>query len=310
MTKAGASGPKARARKAQHATGSRYTQLRGSGQPRRGRVVQFLFENRQSLGSLPWQLAAVWARAGERVLLLAEYKPYGADMQLYSRRAKQRKAAEARAQAWPGPRSTVLWTPPAGRGNGVLASQHTAWETPRDPGRPECYQGSLKQALALARAEFDIVVLLATPTWARTEFTDHFVLLAHSDGIPTTEALAHWHHGQSAPIERALTPAQSAALLRDRHLRFLYPGPVPFLGMIACRSLHPTRSTPDPGAGFIKSVKEDMAAAGIPLLGLVSFAHRDLQALTRRDRDPAAAITTPFDQGVEQAAHAVRAHWR
>lgn len=264
MTKAGASGPKARARKAQHATGSRYTQLRDSGRPRRGRVLQFLFEDRGCLETLPWQFAAAWARAGERVLVLGEYEPYGMDMRLHSRRAKERKAAEARARAWPGPRSTFLWAAPAGRGRGVLASQHTTWSTPRHPGRLDRDQSPLKEALALARTEFDVVVLLANDTWARTEFVDHFVLLAHGDGIPVTETLARWHRGQSTLAERALTPAQSAALLRDRHLRFLYPGPVPFLGMITCRSLHPTRTSPGPDAGFVEAVKENMAAAGLP----------------------------------------------
>jgi len=78
MTKAGANGPKSRARKAQQATGANYTQVRSRPQAaERGargscRTVQFLTESSYEVGSLPVQIADAWARAGLRVLLLHE----------------------------------------------------------------------------------------------------------------------------------------------------------------------------------------------------------------------------------------------
>ncbi|MEU5632255.1 hypothetical protein ACH47C_24110 [Streptomyces rishiriensis] len=309
MTKSGASGPKARARKAQHAAGLRYTQVRRrtGTPPRNGRTVQFLLEDRYELGTLAVQIAAAWARQGMRVLLVHEYKPYGMDMGLHSRRSRERKAAEQRQQAWPGSRSTLLWRADTGQGQGgLLVEQHTFWSTPpADPKYLTRDDSLLRDALQLGRRHFDTVVLMGRPTWPHRELVDHFVVLAATNGAPVTETLTHG----AVPEERQehpLTPEQSAALLRERHLNFLYHRPTAFLGMITgSRQLPATQPEP----GFIHAVEANMAAAGIPLLGHVHAGDHDLVAQARRTDQAALIVASPLDPGVAQAAKTITDCW-
>ncbi|WP_030618183.1 hypothetical protein [Streptomyces fulvoviolaceus] len=308
MTKSGASGPKARARKAQQAAGVRYTQVRRTSSPsRNGRTVQFLLEDRYELGTLEVQIAAAWARQGLRVLLVHEYKPYGINMALYSRRARERKAAEQRQQAWPGHRSTLLWTAGTGRDQGgLLVEQHTPWSTP--PAEPRLLtrdDNPLRDALQWGRRYFDTVVLMGRPTWPHRELVDHFVVLAASNGIPVTETLTHG----AVPEERQehpLTPEQSAALLRERYLNFLYHRPSAFLGMITGnRELPAAELEP----GFVHAVEANMAAAGIPLLGHVHVGDHDLATHARRTDQAVLVAASSLDPGVEQAAKTITDRW-
>ncbi|MFE9466682.1 hypothetical protein ACFYNW_23960 [Streptomyces virginiae] len=75
--------------------------------------------------TLPYQLAAAWARQGLHVLMLHGYEPRQGDIRLHSKRAKERKAAEASSQAHPGPRSTVLLPHDVAKGQGQLVEQRT-----------------------------------------------------------------------------------------------------------------------------------------------------------------------------------------
>jgi len=306
MTKSGASGPKARARKAQQASGVRYTQVRRTASPpRNGRTVQFLREDRYELGTLAVQIAAAWARQGMRVLLVHEYKPYGIDMALYSRRARERKVAERRLQEWPGHRSTLLWTAGTGRDQGgLLVEQHTPWSAPpADPKRLTTDDTPLRDALQRGRRHFDTVVLMGRPTWPHRELVDHFVVLAASNGAPVTETLTHGAVPEERQ-ERPLSAEQSGALLRERHLNFLYHRPSAFLGMITG-----SRELPATEPGFVHAVETNMAAAGVPLLGHVHVGNHDLVTHTRRTNHAELVAASPLDPGVEQAAKTITDLW-
>ncbi|MEJ8642101.1 hypothetical protein WKI68_12720 [Streptomyces sp. MS1.HAVA.3] len=63
-----------------------------------------------------------------------------------------------------------------------------------------------------------------------------------------------------------LSPAQSAALLRDRHLADLHH-PVALLGMVTAETLYPGDTPAGLDPEFVKAVEENMASVGLPLLG-------------------------------------------
>ncbi|MCX5300305.1 hypothetical protein OG898_28125 [Streptomyces sp. NBC_00193] len=306
MTKAGASGAKSRARKTQQATGLKYTELRQPKSPRRhrGRVIQFLTESHE-VATLPYQIAAAWTRQGLQVLMLHEYEPYRTDLDLYSRNVKKRKAAEARAQAHPGPRSTVLLHP--ARGHGQLIEQRTPWYVREEGGSPAGKDTPLREALEAGRTQFDIVVLMGGKAYPRVPLVDDFVLLAHTtDGIPFREGLLRGRGSDSRTEWIPLSPVQSAALLRDRHLQFLYH-PVPLLGMVTSETHWPEDAPARPEPEFVKAVEENMAAVGMPLLGHITL-NRELDNLLERQRRPATAATARPDHGVVNAAHAIHRH--
>lgn len=301
MTKAGPSGAKARARKAQQATGVKYTKLRQPASPRRhrGRVIQFLTESHE-VATLPHQIAAAWTRQGLHVLIVHEYEPYRTDLDLYSRNVKKRKAAEARAQAHPGPRSTVLVHPDTDHGR--LVDQHSTWWAQGEDS-PSGKSAPLREVLEAGRAQFDMVILRARGVFPRVPLVDDFVLLAHTtDGIPFREGLTRGSGGDSQTEWLPLAPAQSAALLRDRHLKFLFH-PVPLLGMVTSETVWNGDAPARPDPGFVRAVGEDMAAVGLPLLGHVTLT-RDLDKLVQQRR-PATAVTARPDHGVVAVAQAI-----
>ncbi|WP_150211763.1 hypothetical protein [Streptomyces venezuelae] len=282
----------------------KYTKLRQSGtaDTQCGRVIQFLTESHE-VATLPYQLCAAWARQGLRVLMLHSYEPYQRDIRLHSKRAKERKAAEARAQAYPGPRSTILLPQGAAKGQGQLVEQRTPWSE-REPGNPSGNDAPLREALETGRSHFDVVVLMGRGYFPREHLVDDFVVLAHTEGIPTGEDLPR-KQGLDTRTERVpLSPEQSAAVLRDRHLRFLYH-PVALLGMVTAETpWNEDQAGLDPE--FMEAVVANMAAVGLPLLGHVTLPRGgDLQARLERDRNPSTVVTAPLDRGVLAAAQAI-----
>ncbi|MGW6691996.1 hypothetical protein [Streptomyces sp. NPDC054961] len=115
-------------------------------------------------------------------------------------------------------------------------------------------------------------------------------------------------HSDSRTEWLELSPVQSAAILRDRHLQSLHH-PVPLLGMVTSETHWPEEALARPEPEFVKAVEENMTAVGIPLLGHITL-NRDLDNLLERQRRPATAATataTP-DHGVIEAAHAIHRH--
>ncbi|SFF90885.1 hypothetical protein SAMN05216251_13615 [Actinacidiphila alni] len=281
MTKAGASGPKARARKAQKATGAPYTEVRARQASRAGRrgdcrVMQFLTENSTHTSPLLVQFAGVWARQGLKVLLLSDYqKPYAAwRLQQHSRNAKTRKEAEAQLAAWPGPRSTLLWRPEDGNGGGFVNGQRTPWSSRViDADRGADDVDGFADALARARSHFDVVVLADRFRYPWGVQGARYIVLAHSDeGIPVSATFPPTYDDDTRLPRHALTPQQSAALLRDRHLRFLGgSNAVPLLGMVTCHTGGRGTVPDQPGPAFRAGVEADMESVGLPLLGHIAL---------------------------------------
>lgn len=306
MTKAGPSGAKTRARKIQQASGEKYTKLRHarSAATQRGHIIQFLTENNGDVKVLPYQIGAAWARQGLRVLMLRDYTAFPRTLTLYSRTAKERRAAEARAQAHPGPRSTVLLEAGHAQCRGLLVEQETVWRAEDEaPG----HSGPLLGAIEAGRSHFDIVVVMARGRYPRVHLADHFVLLAHTeDGIPEQESVCRCTASGSAAERVPLTPEQSAAMLRDRHLSFL-DCRVPLLGVVVSQTQWTGEPVRWPADGFLRAVAENMAAVGVPLLGHVAVSRsEDLKVFLERQRTPATAAGAPLDPGVAEAARSIR----
>lgn len=275
MTKSGASGPKA-----QQAAGGRYTQVRRTApSSRSGSTVQFLLEDRYELGTLTVQIAAAWARQGMLVLLVHEYKPYGINMALHSRRVKERKAAERRRQqAWPGGTAAPCCGRPAPAGN-----RADCWSNSTPHGRlrpPNPISSPMTTTRSTTHCSWGAATSTPSYSWAarpgRTASSWTTSSYSPPATTPVTETLTHG----AVPEERReqpLIPEQSAALLRERHLNFLYHRPTSFLGMITGSRELPAA---EPEPGFVHAVEANMAAAGIPLLGHVHVSDHDLAAHT------------------------------
>jgi hypothetical protein len=263
------------------------------------------------VGSLPVQIAGAWARTGLRVLLLHEYKhaPSHWRMDLYSRRAKIRKEAEARIDGWPGPRSTVLWRAAPSAGRGLVASQHAVWSLHSSDGggRLSFDDTPLREALRISRAHFDAIVLMSS--WPQHRQGARCIVLASSD-IPDSETIP-FTYDRDVPLPRfPLTAQQSAAVLRDRHLRFLASyASVPLLGMITSNGPTARRPPRKVDGAFRAGVEEDMKAVGLPLLGHITLRDRSLAEQMSSDDNARTELDTPPDKGITQAAQAIREVW-
>ncbi|MEU1502887.1 hypothetical protein [Streptomyces sp. NPDC005732] len=136
---------------------------------------------------------------------------------------------------------------------------------PRWLAHEEC---PLREAVRQGRAHFDVVVIAGTSSWPRTPHVDDFIVLAPADGVPLVESHSFLPGTQTPAAVHPLTPEQSAALLRERHLRFLHTRPASFAGLITAGPTPPTQPEP----AFLRAVQANMAAVGIPLLGHVQHA--------------------------------------
>ncbi|MEW2570227.1 hypothetical protein [Streptomyces sp. NPDC047070] len=134
---------------------------------------------------------------------------------------------------------------------------------------------------------------------------DHFIVLAASNGAPITGTLTHGALPEECRV-RPLTAEQSAALLRERHLNFLYHRPSTFLGMITGSRQQPAA---EPEPGFIRAVEANMSATGIPLLGHIHVGDHGLAAHVQRRDQAALVATSPLDPSVEHAAQAIADRW-
>ncbi|MCX5308195.1 MULTISPECIES: hypothetical protein [Streptomyces] len=106
-----------------------------------------------------------------------------------------------------------------------------------------------------------------------------------------------------------LSPAQSAALLRDRHLAHLHH-PVALLDMVTAETRYsgdtPARLDPE----FVKAVEENMPSVGLPLLGHITLdGHNDAKTLMERQHKPSTAATTPPGLGEVGTAQAIHRRW-
>ncbi|MER6444078.1 hypothetical protein [Streptomyces venezuelae] len=125
----------------------------------------------------------------------------------------------------------MLLHPDQPQGRGLLVEQHTPWHA-REHGDREGRELLLREALDFGRAHVVVVALMGRGVFARLSPVDDFALLAHTaEGIPSRESLPRANSVDGGTEWLPLSPAQSTAQLRDRHLADLYH-PVALLGMV------------------------------------------------------------------------------
>ncbi|MFD9575576.1 hypothetical protein ACFWBI_37885 [Streptomyces sp. NPDC059982] len=216
-------------------------------------------------------IAAAWARLGLRVLLLSEREHEARVPKL--RRVKG-EWVPVEPPSPPGSYSTPLWNPfPHQGGRGRLAEQNLHWyETEATADRST--ESPLRQAVAYARESFDLIVLLPSfilsDLWHPFDVTDHFVAIAGVGDLPRVERRIGRAGAKQVVHRPQLTPQQSAAVLRDRHLGFLSRHGVAIHGLVCHGSADARAADPD----FYDAVAQDMSDGGVPLLGWVTQPER------------------------------------
>lgn len=250
--------------------GTKYTTaLRAHTQesPSRGQVVQFLARNLHDHVYIIGGIAAAWAHLGQRVLLLRDREP---DVRMPSLERVKGKWVSVEPPSPPGPYSVPLWTPAPHKGSqGRLAEQDLAWySTEASPDRPT--NSPLRDAIGYARETFDFIILLPSfvlsDLWHPYDVADHFIAIAGVGDLPRTERRIGRTGTTQVVHQPQLTPQQSAAVLRDRHLSFLHRHDVAVHGLV-CHGEAEAHST-DPA--FYNAVAKDMSDSGVPLLGWVA----------------------------------------
>ncbi|MEU5958730.1 hypothetical protein [Streptomyces sp. NPDC047525] len=212
-------------------SGGKYTEaLRSatssSDTPHAPHVLRFLAERSGNLYHLVGGIAAAWAHSGQRVLLLEEAEErWFVDGMRRSR--GRRKKIELAAQ--PEPTTSTLWASP--NSPGVLVHHTCMWEVRHpsresDRGWPRRDRSPLEAAMADALGAYDVIVLLPR-YWSypdRESATAH-VVLGEIDVFPHTDCrtVLPGFGGEEEGVP--LSPEQSAAVLRERCLGFLFGSP-------------------------------------------------------------------------------------
>ncbi|MFG2227716.1 hypothetical protein [Streptomyces sp. NPDC048644] len=226
-------------------------------------VLQFLAERSGNLHQLVGGIAAALAHSGQRVLLLQEVADYWELAFIRRGRKKPQPVAS------PEPETIVLWESPSDRG--TLARHTCMWETRGKArptrGFPERDRSLLQAAVNAARPDYDLIVLMPYGGWAYPvrEAATTFVALGEVDDFPHTDCrvfLPESREERGVP----LSPEQSAAVLRDRCLSFLFNHlPVPLDGLI----WQSQRKLPV-DAAYLAAIDRDMDRVGLRPLGWVT----------------------------------------
>ncbi|MGK5628583.1 hypothetical protein [Streptomyces sp. URMC 123] len=258
-------------------------------------VVRFLAKGSWDACHLVAKIAAVWAREGQRVLLLQEHDPYWG---MALRRRRRGKSDEPPSP--PQPRTTTLWSSCSTPGTLVLHAclwKNRGSAQPGGRGGPQDDLSPLRAVLDDARRDYDVVVLLPHRGWScpdREMATAH-VALAEVDDFPHIDCLIvlpDTHEVQGA----ALSPEQSAAVLRERCLSFLFGYsslPIPLAGVI-----WQVNGKLPVDEGFLAGVDRDMERAGLRPLGwtIREGWRTGLQRLPEAGEFQDPAFTEPYQQ--------------
>ncbi len=227
-------------------------------------VVRFLAERPGDLYQLVGGIAASWAHTGQRVLVLQE----ASDSWRWAMRLRPRSRRKQTPATPPEPTTSVLWTAPADA-PGRLVHHTCMWETlVPSPGRgfPDRDRSELHAVLDAAQHDYDVIVMMPDGTWSspdREAATAHVVLATVGD-FPHTDC-RNVLLGSLAETGTPLSPEQSAAVLRERCLAFLFSIhrlKVPLEGVI----WH-THEGPPVDAAYLAGIDRDMDRVGLPSLG-------------------------------------------
>ncbi|MET8630281.1 hypothetical protein ABZW30_42355 [Kitasatospora sp. NPDC004669] len=239
----------------------RTRQAQAARRSRRMPVLRFLASGGRDLYELVGGIAATWAQQGQRVLLLQEANSRWRTAGLV-RRGRRR---EISVPTPPEPTSAILWQHPTGAG--LLAHHTFVW----NPGPMTASdRAPLQVAVAQARDDYDVVVLLPDRNWSfpdRDVATMH-VAVAQVEDFPHTDcriALPDTFEERGIP----LSPEQSAAVLRERYLSFLFG--IPHLPVELSGLILQVREEIPVDDAYLDGVERDMDRAGLRTLGWTTF---------------------------------------
>jgi hypothetical protein len=266
--------------------------------PRSGHVLRFLA--RTGAPRLVAGITAIWARTGRRVLLLQHAEDR-------SRRPAIRPSRKKRAPLpAPEPQTTVLWQSPTGPG--ALDLHTCLWETrsQSDHGFPQRDYSLLRQALNTAHSAYDMIVLLPRHwSFPEPEIPTACVAIADVDDFPHTDCRTLLP-GPGEETGIPLSPAQSAAVLRERYLSFRFGLPRPPVHMAGV--IWQTASELPVEPEYLAAVDRDMDRVGLPTLGWVQQRWPTPYRLPEPDELNDPDYTRPYQKIAASLAEALDRH--
>ncbi|WP_406486617.1 hypothetical protein [Streptomyces sp. NBC_01563] len=256
-------------------SGGKYTEaLRhaNSEMPSAPHVLRFLAERSGNLYQLVGGIAAAWAHSGQRVLLLEEAEGYWRWTMsgVLDRRSRGRRKKETGPATPPEPTTSALWASPDGPG---LLVHHTCmWEVRHlsresDRGLPRTDRSPLAAAVAGSLDAYDVIVLLPKSAWSypdRESATAH-VVLGEIDIFPDSDCRTALPGPGGEERGAPLGPEQSAAVLRERCLGFLFG--FPSLPIQLDGVIWQANGELPVDADYLAGVDQDMNRAGLRPLG-------------------------------------------
>ncbi|MGW2843276.1 hypothetical protein ACWCWD_36495 [Streptomyces sp. NPDC001493] len=252
-------------------SGAKYTEaLRRattSEPPRTPHVLRFLAKCSGNLYHLVGGIAAVWAHSGQRVLLLEEAEDYW--RWTMRPRSRGRRKKEIKPATPPEPTTNTLWASPDGTGLLTLhtcmwAVRHPAQES--DQGSPRADRSPIAALVADALDTYDVIVLVPK-YWSypdRENATAH-VVVGEIDIFPDTDCRTALPGPGGEETGIPLSPEQSAAVLRERCLDFLFG--FPHLPIALDGVIWQSNGELPVDAEYLAGVDRDMDRAGLRPLG-------------------------------------------
>ncbi|MEU0214501.1 hypothetical protein ABZ281_05020 [Streptomyces sp. NPDC006265] len=254
-------------------SGAKYTKaLRRAGAgdaPHAPHVLRFLAERSGNLYYLVGGIAAAWAYNGQRVLLLEEAEDYWRLSMSGARRSRGRRKKEIEPATPPEPTTSTLWASPDGPG---LLTRHTCmWQVRHsaqesDRGLPRTDRSPLAAAVADAIDAYDVVVLVPKYwSYPDREIATAHVVLGEIDIFPDTDCRTVLPGPGGEEKGVPLSPEQSAAVLRERCLGFLFGSP--HLPIALDGVIWQSNWELPVDADYLAGVDRDMNRAGLRPLG-------------------------------------------
>jgi hypothetical protein len=254
-------------------SGGKYTEaLRRattSDAPSAPHVLRFLAERSGNLYYLVGGIAAAWAYSGQRVLLLEEAEDYWRWTMRGVGRSRGRRKKEIEPATPPEPTTSTLWASPDGPG--VLMHHTCTWEVrhraqENNCGFPRTDRSPLAAAVADALDAYDVILVLPRHwSYPDREIATAHVVLGEIDIFPDADCRTALPGPGGEEKGVPLSPEQSAAVLRERCLGFLFgfPSlPIQLDGVIWQSSRELPVDT-----DYLAGVDRDMNRAGLRPLG-------------------------------------------
>ncbi|MDQ1013409.1 hypothetical protein QFZ82_007977 [Streptomyces sp. V4I23] len=240
--------------------------------PRTPHVLRFLAEHAGNLYHLVGGIAAAWAHSGQRVLLLEEAEDYWRWTMsgVFERRPRNRRKKETEPAAPPEPTTSTLWASPDGPG--VLVHHTCMWEVRHpsresDRGLPRTDRSPLADAVVGALDAYDVILLLPKSAWSypdRENATAH-VVLGEINVFPDADCRTALPGPGGEEKGVPLSPEQSAAVLRERCLGFLFG--FPSLPIRLDGVIWQSNGELPVDADYLAGIDRDMNRAGLRPLG-------------------------------------------